>query len=136
MAAMRYVLFILVYLCFYTISKAQTTFEVCVDADKDGNCITKSKEFVVDAGAGGTIAFIVKNEVGLGTTTIKFKIYRVNNYGVERFDSEVDTKVQKADIWAVQDVTFYDPGTYKVKVYTLYDSFIANELITIIKKGT
>jgi hypothetical protein len=112
-------------------TKAQTTFEICASADTvTGDCITKADTFSIKKG--GSVTFIVRNEDGIGTTVIKYKIYKVNSAGIEKLDATIEQKIDKKDVWATQDVDFYETSNYHIKVYNWYDSFIATRSMSII----
>ena len=104
-------------LCFVS---GQTNLKFCVEAGKDGNCKTKSSDFTISQ-AGGTITFMLKNEKGLGTTKLVYKIYKLTEDGKENFNNTIEQDVQDNWNYAWEEAVFYDPGTYKVLVYDKSD---------------
>ena len=99
---------------------AQTSLKFCVEAGKDGSCKNKSSDFTISS-AGGTITFMLKNEKGLGTTRIIYKIFKLGDDGSENFNTNLEQDVQANWNYAWEEAVFYDPGTYKVMVYDKSD---------------
>jgi hypothetical protein len=99
---------------------AQTNLKFCVEAGKDGSCKSKSSDFTISS-AGGTITFMLKNEKGLGTTKVVYKIYRLGEDGTENFNNTIEQYIHENWNYAWEEAVFYDPGTYKVMVYDKSD---------------
>lgn len=99
---------------------AQTSLKFCVEAGKDGSCKSKSSDFTISS-AGGTITFMLKNEKGLGTPKVIYKIYKLSEDGNEHFNNAIEQEVHENWNYAWEEAVFYDPGTYKVMVYDKSD---------------
>ena len=110
-----------VFLCMLLFSGAlalypQTTLSFCVEVAKDGFCQNKTNEFAISKN-GGTIAFLLKNKKGLGATKVIFKIFKLTENGQEVYNTTLEDSTEKSWTYAWQEAVFYDPGSYKVKVY-------------------
>jgi hypothetical protein len=64
---------------------------------------------------------MLKNERGLGTTKVVYKIFRLGEDGSENFNNTIEQDVQQNWNYAWEEAVFYDPGTYKVMVYDQSD---------------
>ena len=103
-------------ICSVLIGLGQTNLNFCVEANKDGKCKNQGSEFTISKD-GGTITFMLKNEQGLGTSQILYKIFKLNDDGKETFNATLEQAVQVKWNYAWEEAVFYDPGTYKVMVY-------------------
>lgn len=99
---------------------AQTTLKFCAQVYKDGSCKGRSTDFTISM-AGGTITFLIKNNKGLGTTKVAYKIFRVTEDGQEHLNNTIEQNIQPKWNYAWEEAVFYDPGTYKVLVYDQSD---------------
>ncbi len=104
----------------FLVSTAQTNLKFCVEAGKDGSCKSKSSDFTISS-AGGTITFLLKNEKGLGTSKVAYKIFRLGEDGSENYNNTIEQEVHENWNYAWEEAVFYDPGTYKVMVYDKND---------------
>ena len=102
--------------CFSLLIFGQTRLSFCVEADKEGKCKKKGSDFTISP-EGGTITFMLKNEKGLGTSQILYKIYKLSEDGKETFNTTIEQAIQEKWNYAWEEAVFYDPGTYKVMVY-------------------
>jgi len=98
------------------VGSSQTSLKFCVEAGKDGNCKSNSSHFTISS-AGGTITFLLKNEKGLGTTKVAYKIFKLTEDGKANFNNTIEQDLQPNWNYAWEEAVFYDPGTYKVMVY-------------------
>ena len=116
------------------VSHSQTVLKFCGESDSVGTCKTESPQFLISKD-GGTISFLLKNENGLGTNHVVYKIYKLDEDGKEIYNSDLDQKVSSAWTFAWEDAIFYDPGTYVVKVYDLAgkESFICKATVKIFR---
>lgn len=115
-------------------SHAQSQIQFCVQVNKDGTCLTPSKEFDIDK-AGGTISMLLKSEGGLQTDKVRYKIYMMDAAGNETLSKTIDQNTGADWNFAWMDISFYDAGSYKIKVYALkeYESFLCSEIVKIFK---
>ena len=104
----------------FLVSTAQTNLKFCVEAGKDGSCKSKSSDFTISS-AGGTITFLLKNEKGLGTSKVAYKIFRLGEDGSENYNNTIEQEVHENWNYSWEEAVFYDPGTYKVMVYDKND---------------
>ena len=103
--------------CLYISSAgAQTDLKFCVETGKDGNCQSASSRFNISR-AGGTITFLIKNDKGLGTNKVLYKIFKLSEDGKETYNNTIEQQVKENWNFAWEDAVFYDPGTYKILVY-------------------
>ncbi|MCW5907061.1 MAG: hypothetical protein KIS94_04325 [Chitinophagales bacterium] len=114
-------------------ASAQSTLTFCVEVGKGDSCIRPTTEFDIDDD-GGTISMLVKPEDSVQTTILRYKIYYIDNYGNEQWSNTIEQITNPSWTFAWQDVVFYDPGTYKIKVYrTLPDGekFLISGLVKL-----
>ena len=99
-----------------TVGYSQYSMQFCVQVSKADSCIKRANEFDITS-QGGTISMLVKADDSLGTQELRYKIYFLDNYGNEEFTQTINQKTGTDWTYAWQDVVFYDPGMYKVKVF-------------------
>ena len=118
-----------------TSSYSQTVLKFCIESDNQCTCKTESSQFLIGKD-GGTISFLIKNEKGLGTSHVVYRIYKLDEDGKENYNSDLDQKGIKGQ-WtcAWEDAVFLDPGTYVVKVYDIAgkESFIGSNTVKIFR---
>ena len=108
---------VLVFCCLLaSIAGAQTSLKFCVETGKDGNCQGASSKFNIGKD-GGTITFLIKNDNGLGTNKVLYKIFKLSDDGKEAYNNTLEQQVKENWNYAWEEAVFYDPGTYKVLVY-------------------
>jgi hypothetical protein len=112
---MKY-LFTFFFLSIICWGNAQSCLKFCVEAAKGAVCLHPSTEFDITKD-GGTISLFVKPEDSIGTTQLLYRIYFMDEFGNEKEVNSISQTTKPNWSYAWQDVVFYDPGTYKVKVY-------------------
>ena len=124
----------IILLCWGVMLQAQTILKFCVESDSTGACKTESQQFLISKD-GGTISFLLKNDKGLGTNHIVYKLFKVDEDGKENYNSDLDQKVNPDWTFAWQDAVFPDPGTYIVKVYDIAgkESFICSKTVKLFR---
>lgn len=95
---------------------SQSTLKFCVEAGKGDSCLHPTTEFDVSKD-GGTVSLFVKPEDSIGVAKLVYRIYFVDAYANEKEVQTIEQSTQPEWTYAWQDVVFYDPGTYKVKVF-------------------
>jgi hypothetical protein len=111
---------------------AQTTFSVCVSANKDGKCEGESHEFDLYKD-GGTLTFLLYNAQSLGTTQVNYKIYRKSSSGSESYETTISQNIESNWNYSWKDIDFFDAGTYRIKVYDSSDYYITENTIQLFK---
>jgi hypothetical protein len=113
-------------------SSGQTALRFCVQVDSTGKCAKPSTEFHV-SDQGGTISFLLSNKQGLNAEKVRCKVYFLDESGNEKLTTSLDQNIRKDWTYSWLDVIFYNPGTYKVKVYAIDDkeTFMCSEILKI-----
>lgn len=111
------VLFFLLAVLVSSSSYSQTLY-FCEGVDEDGYAITESSVFNISS-SGGYLYFLVRMGSGkkVNSYEVLYDVYRVDSDGKETFDNTIYQDVEPDWNWFWKQVTFYDPGTYKVYVY-------------------
>jgi hypothetical protein len=109
--------------------KAQTLY-FCESVDKDGYAVTESSVFNISRD-GGYLDMLVRIPYDLGSTSVKFVIYKVDSYGSEVYDNTIYQDTQRDWRWFWKQVTFYDAGKYNVYVYDGSDYLLTSGSVRI-----
>lgn len=123
-------------LLFFWITGLRTTAQVnvqfCVQVNDSGNCVKPSSEFYISK-EGGTISMLLKSETNFTFTKVRYKLYTLNEDGTETHDYTVEQRISTDWDYAWQDVIFYEPGQYKVKVFLPNDeeTFLCSAILKI-----
>ena len=109
-------------------SMAQTlTF--CKSVDKDGRAVNAAQEFTV-AKDGGKVFFLLQLPATIHPTAVSYDVYKIEK-GKEVFSSTLKQPTTPNINWLSKEVTFYDPGSYRVYVYDDKDTPITKATFTI-----
>lgn len=97
--------------------RGQTTLSFCA-AMRDENCVFNNTKFITSPDSTfAEILMLVRNAEGLGSSTFNYKMFAVDDKGVESLVGSVEQKCEPSWIYAWQSKRFKTPGRYKVRVY-------------------
>jgi hypothetical protein len=115
-----------------TSSKAQSLY-FCESVDKDGYAINESNTFIIGSN-GGYFDFLVRMPYDLRSYYVNYDIYEVEYDGTEKFNNTIRQDSQPDWQFFWKEVTFYDPGTYKIYVYDDDDYLITSSTVKVKKQ--
>ena len=122
-------LFITFILGCYTDSFSQS-LQFCEDVDNDGAPVNSSSVFNIDS-KGGYLKFLTKLPYRVGTYSVIYEIYRIDEDGYESYDNTIYQDVDPSWTWFWKEVTFYKAGKYLVEVYDGDRNFLTSGQIRI-----
>lgn len=102
---------------------AQYSLTFCEDVNNEGKPQMVSNSFMVD-NDGGVLKFLLKADDKINTSDIEFRIFYVNDAGKEEEITRMPQKIDASWNYAWKEVVFFDPGNYKVKVYTAKGTYL------------
>jgi hypothetical protein len=114
-------------------ANAQYSLQFCEDVNKEGKPQMLSNSFMVD-GDGGVLKFLARADDKFNTDALDFRIYFVNDAGKEEEILRMPQKVETAWNFAWKEVVFFDPGNYKIKLYTGKGTYLTSANLNIKKK--
>lgn len=92
-----------------------------------------SNSFMVDED-GGVLKFLAKADDKFNTDALDFRIYFINETGKEEEILRMPQKVENLWNFAWKEVVFFDPGNYKIKLYTGKGTYLTSANLNIKKK--
>lgn len=121
--------------CMATIAfaQAQYTLTFCEEVNDAGRPNMSSNSFVVD-GNGGVLKFLARADDKFNTADIEFRVFYLNDAGKEEEITRMPQKVESTWNYAWKEVVFFDPGVYKVKVYTSKGTYLTSSNLNIKNK--
>ncbi len=112
------------------IVQAQYSLVFCEDVTPEGKPTMVSNSFMVD-GAGGVLKFLLRSDDKLNTEQLDFRIFYMNDSGIEEEISRMPQKVGSDWNYVWKEVVMFDPGTYKVKVYTGKGTYLTSANLSV-----
>lgn len=117
----------------FNFTYAQYSLTFCEDVSADGKAQMVSNSFMVD-GSGGVLKFLVKAEDKFNTDQLDFRIYYVNETGVEEEIERLPQKVESNWNFSWKEMVLFDPGNYRVKIYTGKGTYLTSANLNVKKK--
>ncbi len=114
-------------------ASAQYSLQFCEDVNKEGKPQMLSNSFMVDED-GGVLKFLAKADDKFNTDALDFRIYFINETGKEEEILRMPQKVENLWNFAWKEVVFFDPGNYKIKLYTGKGTYLTSANLNIKKK--
>lgn len=124
--------YILTLFCSYLFLFAQAQYSLvfCEDVDADGSPKMAATAFMVSE-KGGMLRFLVRGDESLANGNIKYAVYWINSTGNEEPVTELQQPIESGWNYAWKDVVFFDPGTYRIKVYDSSDNYLTSANLNI-----
>ena len=110
-------------------AKSQTLY-FCEGVDDDGYPENSSHTFTIPYD-GGYFYFLVSMGNKVRTTHVEYDIYKVNDYGDEKYNTTISQDVEYDWTYFWKKVTFYDAGTYKVYAYDDDDYLLCSGTVEV-----
>lgn len=119
----------LIFACSVNVSLSQT-LKFCEDVTQDGEPVEASSVFNISE-KGGYLKFLVNLPYRVGTSSISYEIYKIDDDGYESYENSIIQDVEPSWTWFWKEVTFYKAGRFKVYVYDGDKNFLASSLVRI-----
>lgn len=109
---------------------AQYTLQFCEDVNTEGKPTMVSNSFLVDQD-GGVLKFLCKTEDKFNTDQLEFRVFYINESGNEENILKLPQKIEPNWNFAWKELVFFDPGSYRVKVYTGSGTYLTSANLNI-----
>ena len=106
------------------------SLQFCEDVTQDGAPVSASSVFNISE-KGGYLKFLVTLPYRVGTSSISYEIYKVDDDGYESYENSIIQDVEPSWTWFWKEVTFYKAGRYNVYVYDGDKNFLASSSVRI-----
>lgn len=117
-------------LLLFSMGYSQYSLVFCEDVTADGKPTMVSNSFMVD-GAGGVLKFLLRADDKINTDQLDFRIFYMNESGTEEEISRMPQKVETNWNYAWKEVVMFDPGTYRVKIYTGKGTYLTSANLSV-----
>ena len=117
-------------LLLFHFAQSQYSLVFCEDVSADGKPTMVSNSFMVD-GDGGVLKFLLRADDKLNTDNLDFRVYYMNEKGMEEEISRMPQKVQADWNFAWKEIVVFDPGTYRVKIYTGKGTYLTSANLSV-----
>lgn len=114
---------------FYSEVKSQSLY-FCEDVDSDGYPVSESSVFNISS-KGGYLKFLVRLPYNISTSSVSYVIYKVDEYGNEKYESTIYQDVESNWSWFWKEVTFYNSGVFNIAVYDGDNNYLTSGQISI-----
>jgi len=104
--------------------------QFCEDVTDKGYAVTPSSVFNIGE-SGGYLKFLVSLPYRVGTYSVSYEIYKVDDDGYESYESTIYQDVEPSWTWFWKEVTFYRAGRFNVYVYDSDKNFLTSSTIRI-----
>jgi hypothetical protein len=95
---------------------AQYSLTFCKEVTTEGKADKPANSFPLDQ-TGNALKLLVKSDDKFDTHQVEYRIFYVDAAGKEAEVSKLPQSVEPTWDFAWKEVVFYDPGTYRIKVY-------------------
>ena len=123
----------LVFLAFILMGKlnfAQYSLLFCEDVTAEGKPVAVSNQFQVDR-EGGVLKFLARTDDSFKADGLDFRVYYMSDGGSEEELIRLQQTIQPDWNFAWKDVAMFDPGLYRIKVYTDKGTYLTSANVTI-----
>lgn len=114
---------------FYSEVKSQSLY-FCEDVDSEGYPVSESSVFNISS-KGGYLKFLVRLPYKISTSSVSYVIYKVDEYGNEKYESTIYQDVESNWSWFWKEVTFYNSGVFNIAVYDGDNNYLTSGQISI-----
>jgi hypothetical protein len=114
------------------VCSAQYSLAFCEKVDAEGKPQNISNSFKLSNG-GKAVHLFVTTDGNFGTNEIKFTVYYINALGNEEDILSITQQIEPAWNYTWKEITLFDPGTYRVKVYTAKGTYLTSANLVIKK---
>ena len=113
---MKKVLLSALFLGFATIGFSQYSLTFCKEVSTEGAAQNAANTFTTEMN-GNELKMLVKSDDKFTTYQVEYRIFYVDAAGGETELSKLPQYVEPTWDFAWKQVVFYDPGTYRIKVF-------------------
>jgi hypothetical protein len=96
---------------------AQYTLTFCKEVSTEGKADNPTTTITTNGNESNPVKILVKSDEKLNAQEVEYRIYFVDESGKETEVVKLPQIIEPNWEFAWKKVTFYDPGTYRVKVY-------------------
>ncbi len=96
---------------------AQYSLTFCKEVSTEGKADNPTTTITTNGSESNPVKILVKGDEKLNAQEVEYRIYFVDENGKETEVSKLPQIIEPHWEFAWKKVTFYDPGTYRVKVY-------------------
>lgn len=125
----KYVAFITL-LLLVKLSSAQYSLLFCEDVNAEGKPVAVSNQFQID-NEGGVLKLLARAEDTFKVDALDFRIYYVSDGGNEEELVRLPQTIQPDWTFAWKETVIFDPGLYRVKIYTDKGTYLTSSNVTI-----
>ncbi len=111
-------------------SNAQYSLVFCEDVSTDGKPMMVSNQFMVDAD-GGVLKYLLRTDDKFNTDQLDFRVYYMNDAGAEEEIQRLPQQIEPEWTYAWKEMVMFDPGLYRVKIYTAKGTYLTSANLTI-----
>lgn len=120
--------FLLIY--FFTNTAFSQSLQFCEDVSQNGSPVSASSVFNI-SDQGGYLKFLTNLPYRVGTKSVSYEIYKVDDDGNESYESTIYQDVEASWTWFWKEVTFYRAGRYNVYVYDGDRNFLTSSTLRV-----
>jgi len=114
---------------YYNEAKSQTLY-FCESVDSEGYPVSESTVFNINS-KGGYLRFLVRLPYKIGTRSVSYVIYKIDDDGNQNYESTIYQDVEDNWFWFWKEVTFYNSGLFNVAVYDGDNNYLTSGQISI-----
>jgi hypothetical protein len=125
------------FICFIFIASAAAinisysqSLQFCEDVSQSGAPISESSVFNI-SDRGGYFKFLVTLPYRIGTSSVSYEIYKVDDDGYETYDNTIYQDVDPSWTWFWKEVTFYRAGRFNIYVYDADKNFLVSDVVRV-----
>lgn len=118
------------FLGFATVGFSQYSLTFCKEVSTEGKAEAASNSFTSEMN-GNTVKMLVKSDDKFTTYQVEYRIFYVDAAGNETEISKLPQFVEPSWDFAWKQVVFYDPGTYRIKVFDEKGNYLTSANVNI-----
>jgi hypothetical protein len=123
-------IFILLLFVIANTTYAQYSLTFCKEVSTEGLAQKPGSTFTTEQD-GNTLKMLVKSDDKFTTYQVEYRIFYVDASGKESEVSKLPQMVEPNWDFAWKEVVFYDPGTYRIKVYDEKGNYLTSANVNI-----
>lgn len=131
---MKKVFFVIVLFIASQAAFAQYTLTFCKEVSTEGKADNPTTTITTNGNESSPVKILVKGDEKLNAQEVEYRIYFVDETGKETEVSKLPQIIEPNWEFAWKKVTFYDPGTYRVKVYTDKGTYLTSANLNVKKQ--
>lgn len=113
---------------------AQYSLTFCKEVSTEGKADKPTTTITTTGNESSPVKILVKGDDKLNFNEVEYRIYFVDETGKETEVSKLPQIIEPNWDFAWKKVTFYDPGTYRVKVYNDKGTYLTSANLSVKKQ--